>query len=62
MSWQMDILDILKREERWDQPEGLHQVTDQSDLTELREIYSGQYGDGLTDQWPNKVSYRVMLQ
>ena len=48
-------------EEREDRPEGLHQVSDRSDLTGLREIYSEQHGDGPTDQQPDKVSYRVML-
>ena len=56
-------------EEREDRPEGLHQVSDQSDLTGLRKTYSKQYGDGPTD-WrmdqrtdgpTHKVSYRVAL-
>ena len=52
-------------EEREDRPEGLHQVSDQSDLTGLRKIHSKQYGDGRTDgrtdRPTDKVSYRVML-
>ena len=50
-------------EEREDRPEGLHQVSDQSDLTWLRKTHSKQYGDGPTDPPTNpqtdKVSYRV---
>ena len=42
--------------EREDQPEGFHQVSDQSDLTGPRKPHSKQYRDGPTD----KVGYRVM--
>ena len=51
-------------EERGYRPEGLHQVSDQSDLTGLRKNHSKQYGDGTTNQPTNrrtdtKLSYRV---
>ena len=50
-------------EEREDRPEGLHQVSDQSDLTGLRKTHSKQIGDGPsdrpTDRPTDKVSYRV---
>ena len=37
-------------EEREDRPDGLHQVTDQLDLTGKRKPHSKQYGDGQTDR------------
>ena len=41
-------------EEREDRLEGLHQVSDQSDLTGLRKIHSKQYGDGRTNGRTNE--------
>ena len=37
-------------EEREDRPEGLHQISDQSDLTGLRKPHTKQYGDRRMDQ------------
>ena len=45
-------------EEREDRPEGLHQVSDQSDLTGLRKPYSKQYGDGQTNQRTDSPTHR----
>ena len=41
-------------EESEDRPEGLHQVSDQSNLTGLRKPHSKQYRDGPTDQQTNR--------
>ena len=41
-------------EERGDRPEGIHQVSDQSDLKRLRKTHSKQYGDGPTKRPTNQ--------
>ena len=41
-------------EEREDRPEGLHQVSDQLDLTGLRKPHSKQYRDGWADGQTNQ--------
>ena len=45
-------------EEREDRPEGLHQVSDQSDLTGPRKPHSKQYGDGQTKRQTDRPTDR----